>query len=395
MTRILIERARVLPVTLEIRHPIRFTQGKIRKFQRIIVELTSHDGAVGYGECRGDQLIYTMLSGLAESLIGADPYQLEKLRWRVAPQGLVELFSGTVAVQCFSAIEMACLDLIGHSTGRPVSDLLGGRVRDTIPTAGYLYYGNALEKQAQDELLDLAHEVVDAYGFGTLKYKGGVFEPDTELSTLRRLRAAFPDHQLRIDPNGSWGLSASLRFLRAAAELDLEYVEDPAPTLAKMKRIRELGPAVPLASNQAVSSLETMGLDQAFGAVDIPLLDVNWYGGLRGTLLAARMAELTGRDVNIHSSHETAISQAAQLHAAAAIANLPYAADSHYFYLADDVAGDRPLPTAGGAMPVPDGPGLGIDVDVREVERLHARWRELGFLSWDGNDGEPVVLPRW
>jgi hypothetical protein len=46
-------------------------------------------------------------------------------------------------------------------------------------------------------------------------------------------------------------------------------------------------------------------------------------------------------------------------------------------------------------MPVPTGPGLGIDVDIREVERLHARWGELGFLSWDTDDGEPVVLPRW
>jgi glucarate dehydratase len=390
-----IERVRVLPVTLEIRHPLRFTQGRVRKFQRIIVELTSRDGVVGYGECRGDPLIHTMLTGLAGSLIGTDPYQLERLRWRIAPQGLVELFSGTVAVQCFAAIEMACLDLAGRTTGRPVSDLLGGRVRDAVTTAGYLYYGDAPEAAAQDELLALAHEMDATYGFRTLKFKCGVFTPETELATLRRLRAEFPGHRIRIDPNGAWGIATSLRFLAAARELGVEYVEDPAPTLAKNRRIRELDPGVALASNQAVASLETMGLDQAFGAIDIVLVDVNWYGGLRGSVLAGRMAELVGRDVNIHSSHETAISQAAQLHAAACIANLPYAADTHYGYLGDDVIAGAPLPAADGAMPVPEGPGLGVDVDPQELDRLHARWQELGFLSWNEDDGEPVVLPRW
>ena len=107
------------------------------------------------------------------------------------------------------------------------------------------------------------------------------------------------------------------------------------------------------------------------------------------------MAELVGRDVNIHSSHETAISQAAQLHVAACIANMPYAADTHYGYLVDDVIAGAPLPAADGAMPVPGGPGLGVDVDPQELDRLHARWQELGFLSWNEDDGEPVVLPRW
>jgi glucarate dehydratase len=392
---VIIDRVRVLPITLEIRQPIRFTQGRVRKFQRIIVELTSRDGTVGHGECRGDPLIYTMLTGLAESLVGTDPYQLEALRWRIAPQGLVELFSGTVAVQSFAAIEMACLDLIGRTTGRPVCDLLGGRVRDAVTTAGYLYYGDAPEAAAQDALLALAHEMDAAYGFRTLKFKCGVFAPETELATLRRLRAEFPGHRIRIDPNGAWGIATSMRFLKAAHELDVEYVEDPAPTLAKNRRIRELDPGVPLASNQAVASLETMGLDLAFGAIDVVLVDVNWYGGLRGSLTAGRMAELTGRDINIHSSHETAISQAAQLHAAACIANMPYAADTHYAYLGEDVITGAPLPTADGAMPVPKGPGLGIDVDTRELERLHTRWQELGFRSWGEDDGEPVVLPRW
>ncbi|MCU1662116.1 MAG: glucarate dehydratase [Pseudonocardiales bacterium] len=389
-----IDRVRVLPLTLPIDGALRYTQGQVEAFQRIVVELSTADGLVGYGECRGDRLRHTLLSDLAPSLVGTDPYQLEALRWRVAPQGLVELFSGTVAVQAYSAIEMACLDLVGKATGRPVTDLLGGAVREDVEIAGYLYYmGGVPEDEAEDRLLAAAHGVVDRYGFHTLKYKCGVMDPGVEIRTLGRLREEFPDHRLRIDPNGAWGVSTSVRVLSAAREIGIEYAEDPATTLAKISRIRELVPGVALASNQAVASLETMALDQAFGAIDVPLIDLNWYGGFRAALTAGRMAELVGRDVGVHSSMETAISQSAQLQMAACLPNLPYASDSHYLYLRADVGGD-PLPIVDGRMRVPARPGLGVEVDPAELTRLHENWQDSGFLSWDAPGG-PVVLPRW
>jgi glucarate dehydratase len=389
-----IDRVRVLPLTLPIDGALRYTQGQVEAFQRIVVELSTADGLVGYGECRGDRLRHTLLSDLAPSLVGTDPYQLEALRWRVAPQGLVELFSGTVAVQAYSAIEMACLDLVGKATGRPVTDLLGGAVREDVEIAGYLYYmGGVPEDEAEDRLLAAAHGVVDRYGFRTLKYKCGVMDPGVEIRTLGRLREEFPDHRLRIDPNGAWGVSTSVRVLSAAREIGIEYAEDPATTLAKISRIRELVPGVALASNQAVASLETMALDHAFGAIDVPLIDLNWYGGFRAALTAGRMAELVGRDVGVHSSMETAISQSAQLQMAACLPNLPYASDSHYHYLRADVGGD-PLPIVDGRMRIPARPGLGVEVDPAELTRLHENWQDSGFLSWDAPGG-PVVLPRW
>ncbi len=389
-----IDRVRVLPLTLPIDGPLRYTQGQVGAFQRIVVELSTADGLVGYGECRGDRLRHTLLSDLAPSLVGTDPYQLEALRWRIAPQGLVELFSGTVAVQAYSAVEMACLDLVGKATGRPVTDLLGGAVREDVEIAGYLYYvGGVPADEAEDRLLAAAHGVVDRYGFRTLKYKCGVMDPEIEIRTLGRLRDEFPDHRLRIDPNGAWGVSTSVRVLSAAREIGIEYAEDPATTLAKITRIRELVPGVTLASNQAVASLETMSLDQAFGAIDVPLIDLNWYGGFRAALTAGRMAELLGRDAGVHSSMETAISQAAQLQMAACLPNLPYASDSHYLYLRADVGGD-PLPIVDGRMRVPTGPGLGVEVDPAQLTRLHESWQDTGFLSWDAPGG-PVVLPRW
>jgi glucarate dehydratase len=183
--------------------------------------------------------------------------------------------------------------------------------------------------------------------------------------------------------------------LAVAREIGVEYVEDPAATLSKNARVRELGLGVPIASNQAVASLETMALDQAFGSIDIPLIDLNWYGGFRASVLASRMAELLGRDVGIHSSMETAVSQSAQLQLAACIPNLPYACDSHDLYLEADVRDGDKLPIVDGKMQVPTGPGLGVDVDRDQLEELHRRWQETGFLSWDDPGGQPVLLPRW
>jgi len=389
-----IDRVRVLPLTLPICNSILYTQGRISSFQRIIVELTTTSGITGWGECRGDALRYTFLRDLAPTLVGVDPYQLEALRWRIAPEGLVELFAGTVAVQCYSAIEMACLDLVGKKTGRPIADLFGGRVRDEVDIAGYLYYsGEFGSPSAEADLLTWAHQMIERYRFTTLKYKCGVHAPDEEMATLLRLRQEFPDHRLRIDPNGAWGISISARMLTAAHEADVEYVEDPASTPAKNARIREMSLGIALASNQSVSSVETMAADQAFGAIDIPLIDLNWYGGFRGSTLAARMAGLLGRDVGIHSSMETAISQSAQLQLASCVANLPYACDSHYPYLDADVGPS--LAIEDGRMRVPTAPGLGVEVDVGALERLHERWQESGFLSWGIPGGRVPMLPRW
>ena len=115
------------------------------------------------------------------------------------------------------AFEVAFLDLQGQLTGRPLYEVLGGRLREQVPYSAYLFYKFARHKDdpgypaddwgevlTHEQMVGEAVRMVETYGFGSIKLKAGVFDPEFEIETLRHLRRAFPDHPLRIDPNGGW-----------------------------------------------------------------------------------------------------------------------------------------------------------------------------------------------
>ena len=146
----------------------------------------------------------------------------------------------------------------------PVSDLLGGAVRDRVPFSGYLFYkwaghpgfaddawGEAL---TPDQLVAQAHRMVDGWGFGSLKLKGGVFHPDEECAAIEALRDAFPDLPLRLDPNGAWTPSTSIKVAERLAGV-VEYLEDPTPGIEGMAAVAA-DTDVPLATNMCVIAME-------------------------------------------------------------------------------------------------------------------------------------------
>src|SRR5688572_26949178 len=140
-------------------------------FLRAVVRLRTADGLEGLGEGPGGGIFVQHLRAAAKHVVGADPYQIERLR---------VLFGGNP--QVFSAVESACLDLIGKATGRPVYELLGGPVRRRIPFAAYLFYkeegddawGPALTPK---HLLRQAERFHELYGMTVFKLKGGVLDP--------------------------------------------------------------------------------------------------------------------------------------------------------------------------------------------------------------------------
>jgi glucarate dehydratase len=138
-------------------------------------------------------------------------------------------------VHIFSAIEVACMDIIGKLTGFPVVDLLGGKMRDALPFSAYLFYkyegaggelgfkmdNNATrwpaarQKSALNpvEIVAQAKAMCEEFGFKSIKLKGGVFEPRIEVYSIFALREVFgPDVPLRIDPNALWTVETSVKF---------------------------------------------------------------------------------------------------------------------------------------------------------------------------------------
>lgn len=208
-----------------------------------------------------------------------------------------------------SAVEVACLDGQGRLTGRPVSDLLGGRVRDSVPFAAYLFYEWA-EHPALDgrpaigdgwgEALDPAGIVEQTrvmrqrYGFDSFKLKGGVFPPDEEIAAMKALAETFPGSPLRRDPNTAWTVESSWHVAR---ELDgvVEYVEDPTPTIPGMAEVAETSP-MPLATNMCVIAWERLRPAVEQNAIQVLLTDHHYWGGLRRTRELAALCEAFGRN---------------------------------------------------------------------------------------------------
>jgi glucarate dehydratase len=303
----------------------------------------------------------------------------------------------------FSPFEVACLDIQGKAAGLPVADLLGGAVRDAVPFSAYLFYKWAGHPGADGddwgEALDTggivaqAKRLVDGYGFTALKLKGGVFPPAEEIEAIRALRGAFPDHPLRLDPNAAWTPETSIGVARALAGV-LEYLEDPTPGIEGMAQVAREA-AMPLATNMCVVAFDHLPPAIRQDAVQVILSDHHYWGGLRRSKTLAGICETFGLGLSMHSNSHLGISLAAMVQLAAAVPNLTYACDTHWPWKTEDVVAGEPFGFSGGAIAVPDRPGLGVELDRDALGRLHEQYLSCGLRNRDDTGYMQRIVPGY
>ena len=372
---------------------------------RSIIEVQTADGRVGLGESYGDQQTLANLNEVAPQLVGLDAFNTNQLMRVVyaavggdADTGAVFPPAGDKArATAVGAFEVAFLDLQAQILGRPLYQLLGGAVRPGVPFSAYLFYKFARHKDfsaypADDwgevltpaQMVGEARRMVDQYGFGSIKLKGGVFAPEVELEALLALRAAFPGMPLRIDPNGGWSVETTRRIMPAlAADGLLEYLEDPVSTLQEMGQVAQFANGMPLATNMVTIAFGHIPETIRLGAVQVILSDHHYWGGLRATQQLAAIGRTFGIGISMHSNSHLGISLAAMTHVGVTLPNLRYACDTHYPWQVDEVITGGKLVIKDGLLAPPPGPGLGVTLDRVQLARLHRNYVECGIRVRD------------
>lgn len=388
---------RASTVTVPLEAPLLHANGAHwGRFVRTIVELETDEGLVGLGEMGGGgESTEAAFEGLKPYLLGHDPSQLEAMRFKIM-NPTASLYNNRT--QLHAALEFACLDLVGQKLGVPVHDLLGGRLRDEVPFASYLFFRYADPETGEGEvrtaaqLVEHALKLKEEHGFASHKLKGGVYPPDHELECYRTLAEAFPDDTLRYDPNAAFSVEEGARFGRAIEDLNNDYFEDPTWGLNGMRRLRGMV-NIPLSTNTVVIDFEQLAANVLDPAVDVILLDTTFWGGIRPCVKAAGVCETFQLGVAVHSSGELGIQLATMLHLGAAIPNLAFSADAHYHHLEDDVLEGGKFEYRDGSIRVPDAPGLGVRLDREKLELYKELYEKLGGYPYDRDPGRPDLYP--
>jgi glucarate dehydratase len=386
---------RATPVSVPLAAPLRHANGcHWGRFVRTIVEVETDNGLIGLGEMGGGgESAVAAFNALKPYTVGYDPTRLEEMRFRIA-NPTASLYNDRT--QMLAALEFACLDIMGQAWGVPVCDILGGRLRDHVPFASYLFFrypspnDGSGEVRTCDQLVAEALSLKASYGFTSHKLKGGVFPPEFELECYRAIAHALPGDRFRFDPNGVWSTEQAIWFGQHIEDLNNDYLEDPVFGMNGMRRARQKL-RMPLATNTVVVNFEQLAANVLQPAVDVVLLDTTFWGGIRPCVKAAAICETFQLGVAVHSSGELGIQLATMVHLGAVIPNLTFAADAHYHHLMDDVIEGGKLQYCHGAMPVPTGPGLGVKLDRNRMGEYHEAFRRLGSYAYD----QDPLRPGW
>jgi glucarate dehydratase len=430
MTSPIVRSMRVVPVAGRDGMLLNLSGAHAPFFTRNLVIVGDNDGHTGVGEVPGGEKIRQTLEE-ARVLVEGRPIGdlqaiLNAMRSRFADRDSggrgLQTFDLRTTIHAVTAVEAALLDLQGQHLGLPVAALLGeGQQRDAVQMLGYLFYVGdrrrtdlpyASEPQAGDDWLRLRHEEAltpDAvvrlaeaahhrYGFQDFKLKGGVLRGEEEVEAIRALHARFPDARITLDPNGGWLLKDAIRLMRDMHGV-LAYAEDPCgaeegfsgrEVMAEFRRATGL----PTATNMVATDWRQLVHALSLQSVDIPLADPHFWT-MAGSVRVAQTCRDWGLTWGSHSNNHFDVSLAMFTHVGAAAPGKVTAIDTHWIWQDGQRLTREPLQIRGGYVQVPAKPGLGIELDMAEVEKAHALYQQHGLGARDDAMAMQYLVPGW
>lgn len=364
---LIIRRVDVIPIALPLKKPVAMANDTVTHAQNIVVRIEA-EGAVGWGEAASaptmtgdtqDGLVAAVRDHLGPLLIGKNARERDGLRRAMR----AALLGNTGA---HSAVEMALLDLAGRAAGVPLIDLIGGAMRTKVAPMWLL--GNPTPEADIAE----AH-AKEREGFHFFKLKIGTKPIEKEIAATYLLRAALPKMPLCADANCGLTFENARRYVTGTREAGLMFVEQPLPPddLDGLAALTRESP-VPIGADESIHSLADLDAHARAGGRGVSLKLIK-LGGLTVAVEAARRCERLKLSVNVAAKiAESSIASAAAVHLACAVPDVSWGVSLTHFYLAEDIV-RRPLPLGSGAVALPSGPGLGIEVDEGAVARFRRR----------------------
>jgi len=399
-------------------------------FTRNIVILRDNAGRTGAGEVPGGDRIRQTLDEARPLVIGRSIATfndiLNSMRQKFATRDAEgrgqQTFDLRTMVHAVTGVEAALLDLLGQHLSVPVAELLGeGQQRSAVKMLSYLFYVGDRKRtklpyrsapvadnewfRLRDEealtpaqVVRLAEAAHERYGFEDFKLKGGVLEGDKEIAAVTALAQRFPDARVTIDPNGAWSLADAVRLCRGLHDI-LAYAEDPCGAekgysgreiMAEFRR--ETG--LPTATNMIATDWREMGHAIKLHAIDIPLADPHFWT-MQGSVRVAQMCRDWGLTWGSHSNNHFDISLAMFTHVAAAAPGQITAIDTHWIWQDGQRLTKDPLKIVKGSVGVPQRPGLGIEIDMAQIDAAHRRYKSMGLGARDDSIAMQFLIPKW
>jgi glucarate dehydratase len=399
-------------------------------FTRNILILTDSAGRTGVGEVPGGEKIRQTLEDAAPLVVGQPLGSQQRLVQEVQAKfadrdsggrGL-QTFDLRIAIHAVTAIESALLDLLGQHLGVPVAALLGeGQQRASVEMLGYLFYvgDKALtdlpyvtDADAENDWFRLRHEKAmtpeaivrlaeaarEKYGFNDFKLKGGVLRGDEEVDAIVALHERFPEARVTLDPNGGWLLKDAIRLGQRMRGV-VAYAEDPCgaedgfsgrEVMAEFRRATGL----PTATNMIATDWRQLTHALSLQSVDIPLADPHFWT-MAGSVRVAQTCRDWGLTWGSHSNNHFDVSLAMFTHVGAAAPGRVTAIDTHWIWQDGQRLTKEPLQIVEGHVQVPKKPGLGVELDMAEVEKAHQLYKQHGLGARDDASAMQFLSPNW
>lgn len=338
----------------------------------LLLRMTTDDGLVGLGEAaplrsfEGGTLDQTIgaISGLAPSLIGLDPIASASLAGESSARRHIP-----TAAAC--AVDLASLDLIAQSEEVPLAGIFSGMVEDEVPV-------NASVGLADDKAAAAAARQAVEAGFPCVKLKVGLPGSDDVKRVAAVREAMGAGAALRLDANGAWKVDQAISIIRALEQFEIELVEQPVRSyeLDGLARVRA-AVHTSIAADEAAAGLTQAARVVAARAADVLIVKLMPAGGPGPANRVLDLAYPAGLRAIVTTTIESGVGIAAALHLAASLPPpvLPCGLATASLLAADLLV--EPLSIDHGRMRVPEGPGLGVALDERQLALYATPWEEV------------------